>query len=127
MSSIGGHVHAVITWGCFTSPGTFIVFLSFPSLPSCLLWNSWSLGHSWIPSISCLPLSPASSKAFFPLGSLPRRRHRPHRPKRLGSEICRSKNIHPLYPNNRKKKKKMLFLDQEWQAFFPPRGHFPCS
>lgn len=38
------------------------------------------------------------------------------------NEICRSKNIHPLYPNNSKKEgggEKLLFLDQEWQAFFP--------
>lgn len=32
------------------------------------------------------------------------------------SEICRSKNIHPFYPNN---SKKMLFLDQEWQPSSP--------
>lgn len=53
-----------------------------------------------------LSLSPASSNAFFPLGSLPRQRHcSPHStPPMSWSEICRSKNIHPLYPNNSKKK-----------------------
>lgn len=43
--------------------------------------------------------------AFFPLGSMPRQRHRPPlpHPQMSRNEICRSKNIHPLYPNNSKK------------------------
>lgn len=114
-----GHVQPFITWEIF-----LVCFLSsFSSLLICLLWNSWRLGHSWISSISCLTFSPAPSNAFFPLGSMPRQRHRPPlpHPQMSRNEICRSKNIHPLYPNNSKKEGGggMLFLDQEWQAFFP--------
>lgn len=96
-----GHVQPFITWEIF-----LVCFLSsFSSLLICLLWNSWRLGHSWISSISCLTFSPAPSNAFFPLGSMPRQRHRPPlpHPQMSRNEICRSKNIHPLYPNNSKK------------------------
>lgn len=51
----------------------------------------------FLPLSHCVSLS-ASSNAFFPLGFLPRQRH--HFPLPMSpTEICRSKNILPLYPN----------------------------
>lgn len=72
------HMHVFITWQILTFTRHIYSFLFFFLLLICLLWNSWRLGHSWIPSISsCLCFSPASSNAVFPLGSLPRQRHHP--------------------------------------------------
>lgn len=120
-----GHVQPFITWEIF-----LVCFLSsFSSLLICLLWNSWRLGHSWISSISCLTFSPAPSNAFFPLGSMPRQRHRPPlpHPQMSRNEICRSKNIHPLYPNNSKKEGGggNAVLGPGVAGFFP-LGHSSC-
>lgn len=62
-------------------------------------------------------LSPATSSAFFPLGCLPRQRYQPlpPLPPVSWSEICRSKNIHPLYPNSFKKKKTSSTTWSSWE------------
>lgn len=123
-------IHAFITWQIptFTRHIYRIFFFFFCPVPP---FSSVSYGiHgdldtagsplSLLISISLLP----PSNAFFPLGSLPRQRHRPSPPNPLPSppmswsEICRSKNIHPLYPNNSKK-------CCSWTRSGPPRAISP--
>lgn len=112
----------------FSHPqGIFIDFCLSPPLSSVSYGIHGDLDTAGSPPSllsPCVSLSPASSNAFFPLGSMPRQRHQhpptPSLPPMSWSEICRSKNIHPLYPNNsKKKKKKCCSWTRSGRHFFP--------
>lgn len=112
----------------FSHPqGIFIDFCLSPPLSSVSYGIHGDLDTAGSPPSllsPCVSLSPASSNAFFPLGSMPRQRHQhpptPSLPPMSWSEICRSKNIHPLYPNNSKKKKKNAVLGPGVAGIFSP-------